>query len=313
MPLHEAIYLASADKIYGVSENYVMRFNPDTGVKEAEAKVCAPCYGPMRITGSGTDILVSSQRDYSLNTSTDLPSNRRIWNIDPTTLAATDVLGVDIQSRAVFGGFLPYELPHIGPHSVRIHGGYAYYQFTYPNKTYYHRVKLDGTDYSYYLTYLFDDKLPEVFDIGDSKLWIPDPYEQEAEVWTTTPWGGDSYCGSTGQRPVGIAYSSSNGKTYGVTGGQYLVRYDSYTAPRSSTNLNLWAVYADVRPMRIRESPLDGNLYIPCQNEDVVIVWDTGSENGTYVEGFASPIDVVFTDTKAWAVQSSGVSLLEIT
>ena len=311
MPIHEAVYLSSTDKIYGVSENYVQMFNASSGAKEDDAKVCAPCYGPMRITGSGSTLLVSSQRDYSVNTSTDTASNRRIWNIDPATLAASDVLGVDIQSRIVFGGTLPYELFAIGPHCVRIHDGYAYYQFTYPNKVYYHRIKLDGTDYSYYLTYLFNDKLTELFDIGDDKLWIADPYEQEAEVWTTTPWGGDNYCGSTGYRPVAIAYDTGNNKPYAVTGGQYLVRYDSFSAPRSSTPLNLWAVYADVAPMRIRLSPLDGKLYIPCQNKDVIIVWDTGSETGTYVEGFASPIDVVFTASKRFAVQSSGQGLLE--
>ena len=47
MPLNEACYLASSDKIYGVMENYVFMFNASTGLTEASTKVCAPCYGPM--------------------------------------------------------------------------------------------------------------------------------------------------------------------------------------------------------------------------------------------------------------------------
>jgi len=115
--------------------------------------------------------------------------------------------------------------------------------------------------------------------------------------------------------PIAIEHASVNGKQYVVGGNQWMVRVDNWS-PDSYVILNLDLVNAGSEPMRLRYRASDGRLYIPCQTTDGIILWEPtndGAPSGTWWRGgFTSPIDVVFTGSKAFAVQNGPVSLKEI-
>ena len=69
----------------------------------------------------------------------------------------------------------------------------------------------------------------------------------------------------------------------------------------------------DIKPMRLRFRPSNGLLYIPCQDKDGIVVFDPVAESAVWKGGFDSPVDVVFTPTKAFAVQTGPIGLKEIT
>lgn len=318
MPLDEAVYLSSTDKIYGVMSNYILKFNATTGLKETSARVCAPMWGPMRIAGRSTTLYVATQFDMTY-TAFGLSSNRTIWNVDATTLAVTDALGINAKRIAVSGN----EPIFSGPNSMFFIGDLLYFQWSNP----------DGqTDYNY-----IDVTSPGTFLInranGTSSRWCPetwdydgnsdpvlgrlynsDPNQQEGEIYrlnlTVGAYNGKSK--TIPDSPTGVAYAANVGFPYSVCGNESLYRMDTYTIPGGTSTLhNLGVIAPNCAPTRIRY--INGLLYLPCQKTDVIIIWNPVTDTGIVKSGFESPIDVIWTGTKLWAVQTSIQSLKEIT
>ncbi len=117
--------------------------------------------------------------------------------------------------------------------------------------------------------------------------------------------------------PMAVEYCAADSLVYAVCGGQYVVRVDAW-AGNSYTKFNLSAlVTSGCDPFHIRYRASDQCLYIPCQGNDTVLVWNPVADPamGAVVQktGFSGPIDVVFTASKAFAVQTGTQSLKEIT
>lgn len=322
MPFHEAVYLASTDKVYAVMENYIVKCNSSTGLMEATAKICAPCYGPMRISGAASTLYVASHNDYSLNTWFNLrSSNKQIWNVDATTLGVTNFCLLDetLQANLWAGNSIPYNYFSWGPTCMVVSGGYMYFVDTQDGGgMQMMRVNLTNqadNDYTTFNGPQHPYQNPEIFYINGLDTFHADANQLEVEHWTIdnalpNPWVVDAGSDCAPEYPVATVYVPSVGKAYSVAGTESLWRHDAY--PGVATQLLLGPVSANVAPMRLRLSPLDGKLYIPCQNQDVVIVWDTATETGIEKTGFDSPVDIVFTGTKSWAVQTGINGLKEI-
>lgn len=312
MPLHDAFYLAATDKIYGVQENYIVQFNATTGAKENSAKVCSPLYGPMRIVGRGSVLYVSSFADRGANdvNGVGLTSNRKIWNVDGVTLASTDVLGVDAKHIVADGR----TFNNWGPQFMLIYGNDIWYLYGISASAWvFERIDVTNpTD--------FDlnkggagSFMAEMFATDGSNLYFSNGVGRSIQMWDMATITSADTCSIIPYRATAVEYAPNVGNLYCTTEvTEALIRIDTFT-PDAYTVFNLGTIFANVRPMRLRYRSSDGLIYLPCQNQDVVIKWNPVSNTGTYIDGFDSPIDVVFTPTKAFAVQTGLQSLKEIT
>lgn len=312
MPITEAFYLSSTDKIYGVMSNYVLKFNATTGVKEASARVCAPMLGPMRIIGRGSSLYVASMFDMTV-TPNGQPSNRTIWTVDPNTLAATNTLGTNALVVAQNGKAPVWS----GPNAMFFIGDVLYWQ----------ESAITGL-----ASYMFIDVTnPTTHDVlswnGTSGSWTPetwcydgstyivacDPAQQQVEIYlpTLAPGANSGFSSTAPDSAVAVAWASNVGFAYAVCGNESLYRLLTYTPTHTSTLHNLGVIAPNCAPTRIRY--INGLLYLPCQKTDVIIIWNPVTDTGIVKSGFESPIDVIWTGTKLWAVQTSIQSLKEIT
>ncbi len=193
-------------------------------------------------------------------------------------------------------------------------GNYIYFQYTFPRLVFHHRINAtNSADYKINFGPQGEYGLGEIFTINGAALYIASGYENDTEWWPSNlnPGFRLGLVDVNPLSPVACVYASGVGNVYALVGGESLVRCDDFTLG-TSTIFNMGIVFADVAPMRLRLHPNGTDLYIACQNKDVIIIWDTVSNTGIYKDGFSSPIDVVFTASKIWAVQSGIQSLKEI-
>lgn len=332
MALDDACYLASTDKIYGTQANYIIKFNATTGAKESAGKVCVPMHGPMRICGQGSDIYVSSIHDWSVNSWKPYPvNNHEIWRIDPTTLAVTrpfdlafKLFGYEGDRSAFCTG--PQDIKAVGDwmfilaqfagysgiehiYIPDVNSALAPYPPWHDGWPYLQPQQFDVLDLDHY----FMCDVNRFEQIHWYKMHPPAPYYQSSDYLRGN-------CVPNTIRPISCKYCPSQDQVYAVTGTEVLLKttwvgVGDFPPATTNTNLSLATVKANCRPFRLRVHPTTSFLWIPCQKSDCVIIWDTSTDDpadATVIEGFASPVDIVFTGSKVFAVQSGLVSLKEI-
>jgi YVTN family beta-propeller protein len=134
--------------------------------------------------------------------------------------------------------------------------------------------------------------------------------------WGASPWVWSDwdYAGTWDQAlPCGVAWCPVNGHAYWVQQSPILLKSNAAKIWNSSWDWVNTGV-GNATPINIRYRPFDQQLYIPNWQDNTVTVLDPITDTVSAVKtGFTSPIDVVFTPTKAFAVQDSTVGLLEIT
>lgn len=313
MPLDTALYFAGTDKIYGVMGPYIRKFNATTGAQEAIQKINAPSEGPCGICALGAFLYVSvwnAQRGQAEWIDATQPL-RDIFPVDPATLAIGAGLGVTtIAANDLF--------MH-GPKDLLTVGNKIYYVFaqdgrdpwvgrvdpTLPGGNQiglgmpflaHGQMATDGT----YLYYAYG------FGPGFARFTLANVL---MNTWDNCTLAG----GDTGLvMPYAAEWCPTNSRSYYVGGNQWLCRVNSWGAS-DYTRYNLDAITAGNTPFHIRYRSSDGLLYIPSQGNDTVIVWNPTLGSGIAKTGFDGPIDVVYTPTKAFAVQSGQTSLVEIT
>lgn len=302
-PLHTATYVPATDKILGTSQNYILEFNATTGALERSSKFVSPAYGNMHIGWIAGSVCVAVNNDPSVGTSTSSTHVRRdIFPLNTTTLEAGAGLGLP----AVAHSSIAYTWYH-GPHQFISVGTNVYVLF--PLKDY---VALDGFDATNVAgTYVSNKRAnygfwtEQICTNGVNTVYSADPGTPSVNSYDLSLTAGD-YIDTTPHRPVGCEYAA--GKVYAVCGDSELLRMDNFGAG----TFTVFTMGAGKKPIRLRYNAYDGLLYIPCPYSDTVMVFNPATEAITVVSGFASPIDVVFTPTKAWAVQSSSTGLREV-
>lgn len=330
MGLNQACYFAGTDKIYATMENYIVKFNATTGAREAYAKVAAPLYGPMTCCAGSTAVYCGLVHDYSWVNDT-LPgvANKFIWTVNPITLVATDSFALNAFFEA-YWSTASDSYSHEGVLEMKEFGAYLYFEGSRGGGSTPGRVKLtDPTDNT------LDDFgdpwgdagfRPEACDVGNyggnDRMFHIDMGGPEWESRTiipgvlgpfVSPWDiiGQTGYGTTPDYPAALVFYAPSTAVYIVCGNGNMYKRNASTGALIGV-MNLDAVFANVKPFRIRLSPINGLIYIPCQDMNVVIIWDPLTDTGIYRDGFHSPIDIVFTGTKAWAVQSGVTPLQEI-
>lgn len=320
MPLSAATYHSGLHKIFGIYGPQVMRFNADTGALEARSNVVTgPCDTTCSIVyhSASGDLFVSTWNSLANQDENAAHPQSDIFPVDPSTLAVGAGLGFTTiyqdsgNNRWQTGARMLFDFGEPELYFIGVLGNSN-------NETWLGRID-PSSPVSQPRTLSNTEFWSEQAAVGGGFCYMCRPVIPELRRGNMD-LSLDNSLSLVAQQgivePISIEHASVNGKQYVVGGNQWLLRVDSW-GPDAHTVLNLDLVNAGSEPMRIRYRSSDSRLYIPCQTTDGIILWeptnDASPSTSWWRGGFNSPIDVVFTNSKAFAVQNGPVSLKEIT
>lgn len=310
-PLTSAVYVASTGKILGTTGNYVAEFNATTGAFIRAVRSTAPMYGPMWIAMLGVAPYVAMFHNRAIQDTTFpsiVHSRSDIFPINTATLETGTGLGIYTHN---------YDSPHksmSGPHHFVYMGTKAY--FLYPIEDWVALGYIDVLNSALWnvghASYGF---WAEQISTDGTYIYFCDPDTPEV-ARRNAALGYDSGIATGTKYPISCEYTGFN--VYAVCGDNYLINTNSWTAATfidlDAEAVMIAAGVSGVKPMRLRYNSVDGLIYIPVQNKNGVIVFNPGTGAVTaWKSGFSSPVDVVFTPTKKFAVQTAQTGLREIT
>lgn len=333
-PLDQAIYSSAQNKIYGVRGKWLYRFNATTGVKEAAMRFNDYAFSPTSICEFGsylyiaTTVVASDLLQQPPGTNATMRPDRDVFKIDTAAFSLVGALGLGDSvlgtlpgyDRSYFYGFR--NLLKVGSYIVGWGSDIGTFKFDPTN--------IPGGDY--YSTFPNQSNVITdiAYDPDKSCLWVADSYSRD--VWVTLldfsdrePWTPDVI--ATTPAPRGLTfYPGATPKVYAVNGTNQVVKVDAdvayATLPgflNNPTWSSLFILEAAAKPIKIKyqpngSAPYPGKIFIPTWANDTVEILDPTSDTIVSIKtGFSDPIDVVFTPTKAFAVQNSGQGLKEIT
>lgn len=319
-PFDAACYVSSVDKIFATMGPYVVKCNATTGAVEDIALVSSPAEGPCGICyHSIKDVVYVSVRDgksgiyYTLTR-----PERDIFPVDPATMAVGAGLGVygligDVGGDVSQG---PMDLVYNGDNYIyftwlaeHAAGGASLKRIDPDNIAGFAGYDLAG--------YTDDPNCWIQFGINppNELYWVrASGHRVQFEDIGGVDSGSYNYTGvSATVLLTACEYCPADTYTYCVGGNGNMLRITSYT-PDIGNVIDLTAVPGAVspNPIHIRYNSVDGKLYLPSPGGGQVLIYDPIAATWDVRSGFNSPIDVVFTPTKAFAVQNSSVGLEEI-
>lgn len=315
--MNDACYCSTTDKIYGTSGPYVVQCNAATGAREDYVRVASPVMGDIRICyHSATDSLYAAtiwQPSLQWFDGTQTYLNRNIFPISPAL-----VVGARINMDAFYDNAPPYGgFQWIGSAGIYLYVVTA--EASSPSA--YNVLKVNPTNIADRSASTIGPRFrPEQGALSPTQIAIPGPtlLANNSQIqfallsWNLTGDWDRMYV--VPHNPCAVEWNPATAKFYAVCGDTNLLRIDTLTPfPGTFTALNLGAVEATADPCRIRCSPFDSKLYLPCMTSNTVIVWDINTDTGEAKTGFENPCDIVFTSNKIWAVQNSAIGLREIT
>ena len=310
--MNDACYCPSNGNIYGVSGPYVIQCNGTTGRREDYVRVGSPLYGDMRICyhAATNKIYVATMWQPSNQQSafTWVNDQRDIFEValDLSTSTGLGVGALDLPQP-----------PYSGYGWIASNGNYLYYRIVTATNVVCASsiVRRDPTnlaDTSFNTGgNIFQAEQWAIDNAGDRVL-VTDSNNRALRVGNLA-LSSDNFRSILPYNAVGVGFCNDNSKFYVVTGDTTMLRMDDTVVP-NFTPLNLGVVEATADPCRVRYWPLPGTqkLYLPCMTSNTVIVWDPVTDTGEAKTGFENPVDVVFTNSKAFAVQNSAIGLREI-
>lgn len=315
--MNDACYASSNGKIYGTVGPYVVQYNGTTGARENFVRVASPLCGDMRICyHAATDSLYVAtiwQPNLQVNDPFYGPFLNR--NVFPVSLGL--VVGARIDMDAIYENASPYG----GFQWIGSNGNYLYVvrpDAAYTGaSSYYTLFRFDPTNLADNASGLNTRFRPEHCGFSPTQIAVPNPNllvnNNHIGVYDLAMGTNDEVY-IVPNNPCAVEYCGSNGLFYVVCGTTNLIRVDTILPANGTfTALNLGALEATADPCRIRYWSGTGRLYLPCMTGNGVIVWNPNTESGEFKSGFDNPVDVVFTNSKAWAVQNAPVGLREIT
>lgn len=333
IPLDQAIYSATADKIYGVRGKWVYRFNATTGAKEAELRFTDLMLGESYICELGTNLYISGWRSCAdlIQDPSGLNSimrpERDVFEIDRSAFTVTGPLGLGDSLIGAFPG--PGLQSYVfGYRNLFTIGSEIFGFASQSNKWFrFDPTNLAGAVFLNFNNPNSDAILDIAYDPAQSAIWTTSAASREAYVADTNYDISSNSAFTTpsvfGVAPAfrGLCVSPANIKVYAVTGTGDLVKINANVAyatmPAGFSNATysvLTILDAAATPVKIRYNAVDGLIYIPTLAHDTVEVLNPATDTIVAIKtGFVDPLDVVFTPTKKWAVQNSGKGLQEIT
>lgn len=318
--LNSAVYDSVRDVIWGTgTPGHILKFNSDTGDLISTTFVFGPDWGNDATIAycPETDRLYTSSRiSYSANPTNDY----KLYEIHPDTLVITNSInlgaiddwdgnGGGIQRLYSANGFLygiAYDVVSddtdffvIDPTTVFPNA---------PSGSYWTRnLSTVGT----FGDAAFENRLDPIFVTSYNFDWGSDS-SVNARFAATTVGGG--FLGFLDLLAVdvpvyGICYCNWNQYYYNTKATRYVGRHKRDCA--GETIIDLGRPNAD--PYNIRFNDYNNYIYVPCWSDNTVAIISPSDDSVVIVTGFDSPYDVVFTPTKAFAVQHSRQGLKVIT
>lgn len=318
LPLQDAVYVASTNKIYAISGIYVVAFNATTGALEASVRISSPVNNGARICyhAANDTLYATLWNEPNLGDTGLTHPNKDVYPINPATMTVGPRLDI------VSTGLMPSDFdsalnPAWGPRWIGSSGNYLYIQWN--ASSYYEVIRVNPTNLADRCTSAGDDCLiyqTEQLCLGNPYIASPDPRNAEVSFavlnWNTS--GNWSACGQTGYHIVGVEFCTFDNLYYLVDGNGNLLRIDDVEVYEDFTAFDLTSLLATADPCRLRYNSVTQLIYLPCQTGNAIIVWNPATSTGVVKTGFENPVDLVFTPTKVWAVQNSPAeSLKEVT
>lgn len=300
--------------IIGTQSNYAVRFNATTGEKIDMVRVVAPAFGPMRICFLNGVCYIAMWNSPSPPYDTGFTSTHPfidIYPLNPNTMAVGAKLGMWTKIPGPGGSYDGGNGPRcLVAANNRVQGVWMT-PASQIGQNFFYIDPLNTATFD--LNYSSRQGPSEQISTDGVSFWYVPSFSALEARRLDINQNPTNFVSITPHNPTATVYAPNSGKAYFLTGGEQMPRIDSWVVPKSYTALNLGTAYANVKPMRARYRSSDGLIYIPSQADGVVIKWNPNTETGTYVDGFDNPVDVVFTASKAFAVQTGLLPLKEIT
>lgn len=325
--LEEAVYVpAPTNKIYGVRGPYIKSFDPVTGQLLLSSRFTRISFGMSHIAYDATTgnlyAAATNQLNYTGGDTTFYPNDAGIWLIDKTTLAATKK--VDFQDTfanpltddcagswmmiAVAGKIITQAGPRSGTQSFS--GAVQIDEGTYAIDGALDSNVAGGRIWS---DIVFDGSIYWVVTPANNGIYGLDfplqPYNFHYQIFNAFPPGG---FGPWPNTPYSCC--TVGGFLYVSCKTQNVIKTLFDDSARTIINTGISAA----TPLRIRycnpalfpANPFAGTILVPGYNSDSII--QLVADVPTNKPGFELPFDVVFTPTRAFAVQHSSTGLKEI-
>lgn len=333
MPLDQAIYAPTPNRIYGVRGGYVHEFNPTTGALIQSFRYQAPAFGDASIAYDTVNnkIFCSVWRDMAFanggDTNYDIIVSKKLYRITPTTPMAVDA-DAEINGEVGFPGYIGASQQHIGPHRILYDSGVLY--CVQAGNTLSRLCTVNVAT----LAVVTNGENPSWANGNWLDLCVQPVGPEPLQIWLVDPTAKVQPCASPG-----FTYASSNYYEYDAT--DYAAPYNiiygvcwcpttgrMYGTCRKPTVVRwtpdlVGSPFADIAtintgdanatPYRIAYNAYDGLIYVPGYKSNNVVVIDPASDTVISTQtGYDSPFDMVFTPTKKWAVQQGAVGLKEV-
>lgn len=325
-PLDTAIYSLVEDAIFGVRGQYVYRFNANTGALEETLRFCEGiCFGEASILELNGKLYIGVWRGLLPEVSPQFDVNRDIYIVDYNLVGSVS-MGLSAAIDAVHSGTLyPYVnrpdswtagFSNLVTNGVEIVG--------FSDASAERIFKVDPTNVAGVTFQNANiDRAAMVqmtYDSTHDCVFINNPRSQEFEVMDFTTFDNLTRAEATptAVTTFGHCYVSTTTKVYAVRGTQDLVKFNvNESFPLSGVDFT-WShlpgmLPVNANPFRIRFNLNDGMIYVPNWGADSVTIIDPATDTSVNtVTGFESPIDMVFTPTKVFAVQNAARGLKEL-
>lgn len=321
-PLHTAVYVASTDKILGTQMDHIIEFSAATGDYIRDVQTPWPMVGNMHLGLIDAMPYVAGHNNPAARDplGTNAHDGYDIYPVDPATLglgAGLQTYKTNLQGFPMWNQEAAFQFIQVGTKIFYIQPAASGYFLVWMNKTGF-GAGVFGVDWRYKA---FSGIWAEQICSDGTFIYIADPAsvdlsQRDFPLLNEVGWG--PFPSATGGE-IGCEYAVNVAKVFAVCGNKWLEQVDSFGA-HTATLFDMDALVtaggtpmAGLKALRLRYRTSDGKLYIPCQNKDGVVVFDPMLSSLVWKSGFESPVDVVFTATKAFAVQSSINGLKEIT
>lgn len=316
MPLNQAIYDAGRDVIFALRGGYLFKLNATTGAKIASARIDCPdyddtylCLDPVTDHIFATSWMTFADQNENVTASRFV---KKLVKVNPDTLA---VVATTNLPTAFFNNL---DLFETGPRQVialnsLIYGVYfdaaantdgILWTFDPVGLTW-NTTGSFNTGGTYYRSFVHDPDL--------NVLWVADNTGASSFDLALNAAGTLNFSSSRVARA--IAYRSIGAKLYftmtkrGATTPQHILSKTT----SGGADVVIDTGRPNALPFNIRYRLTNDRIYVPTWQDDTVVIIDPTTDTVESVKvGFDSPFDVVFTPTKAWAVQHGPQGLKEI-
>lgn len=335
MPLQQAIYSATQTKIYACRGPWVYSYNATTGALISSFRFSGNAVHGSSIVELGTNLYVG--------VGALTPSLGPLGLSDPTPLPQVFQIALPAMNAAFNLGMLP---------AASSSGDMGLRAWEFLSKDALGANFLYGMVREASVWRVDPTNIPGLlFDFVSSQAFSPTYQFTFPHTISGTPtniicmvngWGATVWLSSfradsshvTGGAPTDISgnpvgggdYDSVHDKVYLTTGNEALFMLnvnEAFATPpfmQNFTYSTLHTARANSTAIRCKYvdgvgNPFFGKLLIAGRADDTVLVWNTATNNVADMvvkTGFTSPIDIVLTPTKAFAVQDSPVGLKEI-